>query len=68
MLELVMVFCLAAQPDRCIEQRQVLDETQARTECLSGAETRAIDYLRTHPGWQLARWRCERGKPHEAPA
>ena len=68
MIDLVLVYCLAAAPDRCLERRQPLDPTANLIQCTMSAQVSAQDYLRSHPAYQLRRWRCEMDKPRESPA
>jgi hypothetical protein len=68
MIELVLIYCLADAPDRCVEKREPVDPGQSATVCIVGAQTYADEYLRSHPDYRLKGWRCEQGKPPESPA
>lgn len=68
MIQLVLVYCMIATPDRCIERRQVFERPLTERECLMNAQSVAQEYLAEHPQWRLARWRCEINKPDEDPA
>jgi len=58
MITLVLIFCLGAE---CIEHRPVYEEPLSLMACSVGGQIAAAEYLKTHPGWQLKRWRCEVG-------
>jgi len=68
MIDLILVYCLVASPDKCLERREVLDSVVDMTTCTMRAQTSAQDYLLTHPLYRLSRWRCEKDKPREEPA
>ena len=68
MIELVVVYCLMAEPSRCEDRRDPLTTYDSVEACLSQAEIVAGRYLAGHPKWHLARWRCEIDKPAEDPA
>jgi hypothetical protein len=68
MIELVLVYCLSASPDRCLERREPLVPPISMMGCTMTAQTTAQDYLRSHPLYRLASWRCEMDKPREDPA
>ena len=68
MIELVLVYCMVADPKTCQEQRPTFEEPLTAASCLINAQQRAIEYVREHPAWQLAGWRCEKDKPAELPA
>jgi hypothetical protein len=63
MIELVLVYCLTAQPDKCTEQRPVFEEPLTGMACMMNAQRVAIQYVEEHPDWKLAGWRCEVDKP-----
>lgn len=68
MIELVLVYCMIGDPARCVEQRPMFEEPLTSMACMMTAQQTASYYVRDHPQWQLARWRCERDKPRERPA
>jgi hypothetical protein len=60
--QLILVYCLAADPSRCIEQRPIVEEPGlGLVGCVVGAQPEAARWLATHPGYVLARYRCELG-------
>ena len=67
MIELVLVYCLVADPKNCQEQRPTFEQPLTAASCLFNAEQSAIEYVREHPAWQLSGWRCEKDKPPELP-
>ncbi len=68
MLELVLVFCLIDQPDRCIERSEPVPETTSSIACASLGQQFGQDYLSTHPQWRLSTWRCQDARRHQDPA
>ncbi len=68
MIELVLVYCLATSPDRCLERREPLEPPMSLIACSLSAQTMALDYVRSHPAYRLKGWRCEIDKPRESPA
>jgi len=68
MIELVLVYCMVADPKQCIEQRPIFENPLTPMACMMTAQTAALDYVRDHPQWQFARWRCEIDKPRSSPA
>ena len=67
MAVLVLLFCLGSDNGQCIERRPVYDEPLSLLACVVGGQSSAMEFLQTHPGWRLARWRCEAG-PRKVPA
>lgn len=65
MIELVLVFCLAGDPQKCVEEHPVFEEPLTGRSCPMTAQPAAVRYVELHPGWRLARWRCERNKREE---
>lgn len=62
LVQLVLVYCLAAEPSRCVEERPVAVEPGAGLmACIAGAQPEAVRWLATHPHHVLARFRCELG-------
>lgn len=68
MIELVMVYCLSGEPNRCVERRQVMEEPTSVMACTFTAQQAAQQWVAAHPAWRLASFRCERDHPREAPA
>ncbi|MBV9656452.1 MAG: hypothetical protein JOZ42_17995 [Acetobacteraceae bacterium] len=68
MIELILVYCFIATPDRCIERRDPLDHPPTFMECSLRAQLTAGAYVAEHAGLRLASWRCEEGRPREDPA
>ena len=62
LVQLVLVYCLAAEPSRCVEQRPVPEQHgSGLMACMAGAQPEAARWLVTRPGHILARVRCEMG-------
>ena len=68
MVELVLIYCVIGKPNQCIEQRPTFEQPLTAMSCMMSAQFTAADYVKVHPSWQLASWRCEKDKPHEVPA
>ena len=68
MIELVLVYCLNASPDRCLERREALVPPANMMSCTIRAQTTAQEYLEMHPLYRLAGFRCEQDKPREIPS
>lgn len=68
MIELVLVYCLANEPDRCLGQKEVREEVGSPISCAMRAQMVAQDYLHAHPRLRLQGWRCEVDRPRESPA
>ena len=62
LVQLVLVYCLAAEPSRCVEQRPVPEQPGlGLTACMAGAQPAAARWLADRPDYVLARVRCEVG-------
>lgn len=68
MIELVLVYCLANEPDRCQEKREVRQEVGSPIECMLKSQTDAEQWVEAHPRFRLRGWRCEVDHPRESPA
>ena len=63
LVQLVLVYCLAAEPSRCVEQRPVPEQPGlGLMACIAGAQPAAARWLEGgRPDYVLARVRCEMG-------
>lgn len=68
MVELVLIYCLSNEPDRCLERREVREQVGSPMECTMRAQTIAQEYVVGHPRFRLQGWRCEVDRPRESPA
>jgi len=68
MIELVLVYCLSVEPDRCMERREVREAVGSPIECTLKAQTVAQEWVVAHPRYRLSGWRCEVDRPAERPA
>jgi hypothetical protein len=69
MVQLILVFCLAASATTCKEVRPVFEDPLTLMGCVTQAQVVAVQELSDRldlQGYQLARWRCEIGKPQDA--
>ncbi|MBC7801206.1 MAG: hypothetical protein H7Z10_11335 [Gemmatimonadaceae bacterium] len=67
MIELVLVYCLAIEPDRCMERREMREEVASPIECTLKAQTTGQKFVVSNPRYRLSGWRCEVDKPREHP-
>jgi hypothetical protein len=66
-VELVLVYCLAADASACVERRPALDAASGPMACMFQAQPLAAAYLAEHPKYRLSTWRCEvRSRPERA--
>ncbi len=68
MIELVLVYCLSVEPDRCMEKREIREAVGSPIECALKAQTSGQSFVVTHPRYRLSGWRCEVDRPTERPA
>ena len=68
MVQLVLIYCLMADAKSCVEKRPIFESPITAMGCMASAQPMAIDFLREHPGYQLASFRCEIDKPMEKQA
>ncbi|MCI0753155.1 hypothetical protein [Teichococcus vastitatis] len=62
LVQLVLVYCLAADPAKCIEQRPMpMDPEPGLMACVKGAQPEAARWLSEHPHYIFSRYRCEMG-------
>jgi hypothetical protein len=61
MLELLLLVCLAAQPDRCEEIYMRTEGPTDMMQCLFNGQKQAIKWREEHPGYVVRKWRC--GEP-----
>ncbi len=65
MVQLILVFCLAASATTCKEVRPIFENPLTLMGCVTQAQIVAVRELSDRldlQGYQLARWRCEIGK------
>ena len=68
MIQLILVFCLSADPHACKEVRPAVEEINSPMACMQMAQIVAIDEMNKSLGLQgyvLSKWRCEIGKRAE---
>ncbi len=65
MIELVLVYCLATDPAKCVEQRDPFEDWSSPVECMMQAQIKAQSYLREHPNRVLKKMRCEVDVPRQ---
>jgi hypothetical protein len=69
MIQLVLVFCLAASSATCKEVHPMFEYPLTLMGCVTQAQVVAAQELSDRfdlQGYQLARWRCEIGKRQDA--
>ncbi len=65
MVQLVLVYCLMADAKSCVEKRPMPEFPLSAMGCMVSAQPMASVFLRDHPDYQLASFRCEINKPSE---
>lgn len=68
MVQLVLVYCLMSDAKSCVEKRPTTEMPLTAMSCLVEAQPMAVDYIREHPAYQLASFRCEIDRPVEKQA
>ena len=61
MIELMLLVCLMAQPDRCEEIYLREEGPVSMMQCLFNGPKQAARWAEDHPGYVVKRWRC--GQP-----
>jgi hypothetical protein len=60
MFELVLVVCLASQPDQCsVERPPSIERFSNATACARDGYVHVVQWLIDHPNWNVRRWQCE---------
>jgi hypothetical protein len=67
-IQLVLVYCLVANANTCMEARPVFEQPLTPMSCMMKAQFVAQQYVNEHPQWRLDRWRCEMNVPARKPA
>jgi hypothetical protein len=57
MIELMLVACLLAEPDRC-ETHQIPTEPMGIYECVVTGQQYLVRWQEQHPRWLARRWTC----------
>jgi len=65
MIELVIVYCLAADTKAYIEKRVPMENFASPVGCTMSGQQRAQEYLHDHPAYRLKSWRCEVDMPRQ---
>lgn len=60
MLEVIVSFCLLADPTRCTERTFVPGEALTPYQCFAGAQLQTVEWLKTHPAYRVDKWTCRR--------
>lgn len=68
MIQLVIVYCLIAHSETCVEARPAFEQPLTPMSCMMNAQFVAQQYVDQHPQWRLAGWRCEMNVPRRSPA
>lgn len=59
LVELVLVACLSAEPDRCETFREPFTEEMQLPQCVFQSQLRAAQWAGEHPEWTIKRFTCE---------
>lgn len=68
MMELVLVVCLQAAPDRCEERSIGLYPDMTAMACIAQGQPQIAGWIETHPGVRVARWTCRGTRDREMKA
>lgn len=68
MVQLVMLFCLAANDASCVERRPVLEDVLNPMTCMLAAQPMAARFVSEHPAYRFVSFRCEIGRRPERAA
>lgn len=58
MMELVLIVCLQAAPDRCEERSIGLYPDMNALACVTQGQPHIAGWIETHPGVSVQRWSC----------
>lgn len=58
MVELVLLVCVIAEPEKCEEILPPFQQPMTVNECLHQGPLVAARWSRTHPDWQVKGWVC----------
>lgn len=59
-LEVVITFCLLANPAKCVDKTFAAGEAATPYQCFSGAELKQVEWLDMHPEYRTEKWTCRR--------
>jgi hypothetical protein len=68
LVQLVLIYCLVSNASACVEKRPIFEGAASVAGCMVAAQPSAADFIREHPGYRLASWKCEIGKRPEKSA
>lgn len=58
MVELILLVCALAEPDRCEEVYPSFQEPMSIAECMREGPLMAARWADAHPEWQIKGWVC----------
>ena len=58
MMELILIVCLQAAPERCEERSIGLYPDMTATACVMQGQPQIATWTETHPGLRVSRWTC----------
>jgi hypothetical protein len=64
-VQLVLIYCLSANPTACVEKRPLIEDLGGLSACMVAAQPIAAEFVNEHPAYHLVRWKCEIGKRPE---
>jgi hypothetical protein len=68
MVELVLIVCLHAAPDRCEERSIGLYPDMTAMTCMMQGQPQIAVWTESHPGHRVARWTCRDSSTRETRA
>jgi hypothetical protein len=66
MVQLVVVYCMIANANVCTEKRPMFEQPLSLMACITSGQETAATYVKDHPQWRMAKFRCEVGVPQSA--
>jgi hypothetical protein len=60
MLEIVVLACLIASPDKCEEIKVPFDEPAGMNACMREGQFQLVRWQSDHPEYLIKSWKCER--------
>lgn len=58
MIELVIIACLTAEPQRCDSFHVPFQQQYTVVQCMFQGQLQVMAWAEEHPSWQIKRWNC----------
>ncbi len=66
MIELILVVCLAGDPQTCREERPPIEAPASAMACMVQGQQIAAQWVEEHPKWKLSAWKCQSSNGRKA--